>query len=808
MAENDLPTFESPQDHPSVKKLEPLPVPLDPKSLYEWLDNNSPDRAPDLPPLPPGPPTTVTEILESRGFNEWLETTDPEVREQLRAAASAGPNSGGFKGPQPEEEEAGSSPQVALKDLPLPTKGQMRDAVTPQGDLRHRRNPTANSMSKLDPEAIMDLAIHVGISPTTEVGTALAQLAKDVGLNEGIAAPRAVGSPRTYPASDEAAYQMLLLLSKRDPKRFRAVWAITSSNPSYGTMPAIPGYDKAWAGYLEQNVDPVFLAETFGFSKSSVDQEGPLTDPADLAGASPGAVERRANILNTFGNQKEVDALQETLFPSVGDAVGAVDEDGNLLDDFGMPIEGSSLQNVVQRKLFKPEEMERIQNSFSELPFDRSRTVTDANFGGILDSTIRYSEDSGLQGQNDFWGERFTMTFDTDLHGLGRAMGREEIESGGNMGMPPQEFGGKPGFGGVGQMSGDPSSPFYGLAARTGIVEPWQMAPGSTGSQTIGQGQAQTMGDALSDFKGKNQLTFDQIRNLYPKMSLGEGGQLEAMQRDLWRMGYYGETAIKDGDIPRWGYQDPESGEAYFAYILDIFMDPSRSDRVVGARKRREFQGIFDELRTKASGELAAPTGVDRAGVVAEFGILSDDGLELSIQSAAQAEIGERIGSDAMEVIKAIIRGAENERIDATFAARVQARDQQYEIDKARNLRSKFGRDGTDVRYDENGNQITLSRNPSAGQDFGYQSEQQGMLVEPVQGFDPLAGNPTNLVDDALAGGDNGSVIQGDTAVVYENVDADAMARMQMRRTRGDQVFAQSMGGALDAFQKVARGEI
>jgi len=544
-------------------------------------------------------------------------------------------------------------------------------------------------------------------------------------------------------------------------------------------------YVTAYDDWVSGNADPGIFAEKYGFDIGTV-YSGDLRDDEGLAGISTPDIQRRGELARTYMDDHDARRVGHDLGREIGDIVTEVEEEPEEIVGF------SSMTDLEKRGILTGTEIRNIQATIrGDLDFDTSKVVTDPNFGGLLDRTFNseFPESGVLGSRGSYVGDRFHVTWDTDLFGIGKSTVNKVLF------QTNPDITGLSGLDAHGVMKDpDVEDAFLGGGV---LAEPFG------GDPTVGQGGFQDLGGSLARFSQSGRMSFNQMREMLPQMSSTD---LEAMQREMWRMGYYGESAIRNGDVPHFGVTSPLTEQAFYRFVLDVFTSESRDAVKVRNDKRADFRHVFQETKDAALGVFAAgPETVDRAGIVAEFGTLSEDKLDVSINDISKAVVGERLTKSETNAIKKIIRGQENERIDTVFNARSGQASELFERQKRNAARAVFGTSsGANKHYDEMGNLITPTVNPSAG--FNADLSSGGTFVEPVQDFDPNAPPPLPA---GMEGFDpeslEESLIQADRKIVTEDIDPTAVARLHMRKTRGAQVFGRALAGSANALSSLVR---
>jgi hypothetical protein len=229
---------------------------------------------------------------------------------------------------------------------------------------------------------------------------------------------------------------------------------------------------------------------------------------------------------------------------------------------------------------------------------------------------------------------------------------------------------------------------------------------------------------------------------------------------------------------------------------------------------QRTAMSKFDALRAQLrDGFDPERTIVDRAAVTAEFNTYMDETLDAAIldESTGEDGVGERLSASQAQAIKDIIRSAEQKNIDTSFGQRQKAADQKYDRDVAAGMRARYdSATNSAPRYDEYGDRITYNRNPT-GPAEGYRGEKftdlsAGALVEPVTAKDGTVYMPGGLSPEMGAppmGDPTGPLNQADSYVTTERIDPAAVARMEMRRTRGQDIFSRSMSSRMSVLSRM-----
>jgi hypothetical protein len=682
------------------------------------------------------------------------------------------------------------------------------------------------------PQTVLDLLAFVGTSETGRLWADAEALASEASEGEGGEGgfwqrnvfrhvPLGPGSTTSeadrFPDQD-ITVQMLRLVAAADPKRFEAVWTLFVGDRNA----SVPGYRPSeeqqtiYRRWLDGNADPQILAQAFGFDPKTVDQGGTFEN--SVYEAPDGSIESRANILGIYAQPEDIESVREILFPKT---ISQQDIDEKATADAQ-----TGAQDLLSRQntgLYEEETVRKIQRLVGGvMPFDKSSITTSADLGGWLNDQllgIRQTDGSfsgGMGQEGQFYGEKLVFTDSADIFGSDKALLQNnlygdintdlEANFGGGFGMSANVFA-PPGF------ESDSSLVNEALGGGSGgIIEP------AGGDPLIGASGSTTLGRASRAAKSDSQENYDQWRFKLYSMS---DAQIEDVQRALWSMNYFGEdgSAIRNGSLPNWGFLDEETQRAYAKFGLDIFTSDSLDASVVGAQKRREAMPLFDELRANLTGIFDGERAVvDRAAVTAEFDISSDETLEGQIQEIARGVdgvggVGERLTSSQMQAIKSIIRGAESSMIDQSFGQQQAKADQAYERQRVAALRQRYdSATGGGVHYDEFGNPITYNRNPTGGEHPGRKftdNSQGGILAEPVTDKDGNVFQPgaLDLSQENPAFRDPGAPLnQADSFVEIERVDPEAIIRAQLRKTRGDDVFARSMGSAVNVLRNLIAG--
>jgi hypothetical protein len=547
------------------------------------------------------------------------------------------------------------------------------------------------------------------------------------------------------------------------------------------------GYRDAYTDWIDSDADPTTLAERFGFDKTNL--FGPGTESGALEDASEEQIEQRAFLANSLGDEEDRNRLIKRIElqteANSGDSdareslANLIEEDADLEEaeqtknEYEGRLEDASISSALGKKsgLYTPQEMALIQSFVSaNRGFDQG--ATNASMSGLL-TGIDYGQLDGLPhpsnllgARSSHMGERFTVRFDANLFGVDQAsVDQLFLDGGPNEGFTP---GKGPNF-----------------------VEP---VPGMRMGGLHGGGFMSEQ-QGMARFASGQEMNFNQARNLLTKMDETE---LEEMQRELWRMGYYGETAILQGALPDWGVNNASTKKAYFDFVFDLFLDPSRDATVVRNRKRRETYGIFQDLKNKILGLDQGTDGVDIRGIRESFTIAADEDIDETIQKRAETAIGQRLSEEEMAKIRAIFREGEQEELDKTIAVAREEAAADAEFQRAQSKRTRFlAHTGALQVYDEFGELITPTKNPNRG--FADTFE-QGEFVEPVAGFDPSG--QTNPTPDDLNGFAGGDFIGRDVINTVERAPTiGAVADAQLRAQQGHKVFARDMSRAVTALR-------
>jgi len=218
-----------------------------------------------------------------------------------------------------------------------------------------------------------------------------------------------------HPPTDNSL-SALLRFREEDPERFRAAWAIMTRGDI--SLAGSANYVTAYDDWVSGNADPGIFAEKYGFDIGTV-YSGDLRDDEGLAGISTPDIQRRGELARTYMDDHDARRVGHDLGREIGDIVTEVEEEPEEIVGF------SSMTDLEKRGILTGTEIRNIQATIrGDLDFDTSKVVTDPNFGGLLDRTFNseFPESGVLGSRGSYVGDRFHVTWDTDLFGIGNLL--------------------------------------------------------------------------------------------------------------------------------------------------------------------------------------------------------------------------------------------------------------------------------------------------------------------------------------------------------------------------------------------------
>lgn len=637
--------------------------------------------------------------------------------------------------------------------------------------------------------------------------------------------------------------QMLRNLAGRDLARFNSVMVLAiGERPITGYQPPVESV-ALYRRFKDGNFDPQILARQAGFDASTVELGGSYEGAGYYPGPNigEGKAWSRGAMLGLLADEEDLESVKERLF---GIRTRSPEEI-QAAKDFTAAQAPEGYQppaTQVNRGFYNQDTVRQMASMLRDsMPYNVEALASSNELHGQIIKTLEATfDDNGRQlsgyGQAnmDFFGERIQFSDSGDIFGDKQRVFDESLSSrvntdietnfGAGFSKQPSHMGGA----GMSLESGFGESDALrrALSGGGGIAEPMG------GDPLLGQGGIETLGEAQR--RGPETTTFeDEMRGINkwsnitddPNMNV-EDTKTYQQQIAYWGMGLYGEDAIANGTVPKWGVLDPATRAAHQQFVWLVFQSDSHDKTIVARNLYAEAKPLFDALEPGA--EDIEKEFVSRDAVSAEFSIASDETLISQIQEIASRGadgIGERLTSAAVAAIKALIRGAENAMIDQSFGQKQHAADQDYERRNYDARRREFDLQSSgQALRNQYGEKIGSGANPNRSgtvednaRRLGQpQRERLGNLGFVDQVIDPSTGqpygqggvdaDPTNLQSDALAGTRPGGLDQQDSFAAIEAVDPIAIIRQQMRKTQGDKVLARKMGQSLDVLSEAARG--
>jgi len=577
---------------------------------------------------------------------------------------------------------------------------------------------------------------------------------------------------------EEMVVMALKELRDRHEAEFKAFWTITVGGVDGVVDPDYLGVNHEWA---QSEADPAFLADKFGYEFAESGGSGGIARISEEA--FDHSMELRTEMLNRFGSESQQEAFREKAAREyqLRELPVADRETLRKSDELTSGLEDPDVTQKAREGsggLLQAREME-ILTGYIRGQRDLFGFHGPEAIGDLLKQSAEGKLGLPIRGTDI--GARARVKLNPDQLGLTH---RDMVSTMSAGPLPFLENG-------INEL-GDPNivgeaKAFQEFEAGGGgdsaLIEPVENRIGSGGFQTEAQTLQRTSG---------GEFTLEEMISAY--YTMGDEA-LENFQRDLWRMGYFGQEAIDKGLIPQWGIRDRRTKDAYFSMVYDLLATDHNDYNILRNNKIRENYNQFAQLKKDILGlnDQGELTPIDVPGIQASMAVLNDVDVEAQVQTQAQAVIGKKLKEDELKSVIKVLRSLEGEELNQRVAHAKAGQQAEVEVAERQSKRTRWeAHSGVIKIYDENGELITPTINPNRG--FNPETVAKGgALVEPVAGFEET-GKVNPVPDDLVGYSPEGNIVGRDVVSTIEQAPtASNLAVQQLRRNQGSQVFARDM---------------